>query len=179
MCSYDTTTDDRNFPFRNARNTAEKYARSTFALSQEVGSDLDSHPSSDLTHRYQEWQLSILIADSFVSQTGCLSTCHSICKLRSGSHVQVGKEQEVITQESIFSCQRFFDLDHQLSCPSFCSSRDDFCTLLLVVCICKTRSQPSICLNQNFMAFTNEAMNTSWCQSDTIFIVFDFFWNTD
>ena len=179
MSTYDTATNYGNFSFWNARYTAEKYARSAFTLSQEVGSDLDRHPTSHLTHRYQEWQLSILIADSFVGQTSRLGTCHSICKFRSGSHVQVSKEQEVVAEEAIFSCQRFFDLDHQLSCPSFCSSRNDFCTLLFIVCICKTRSQPSICLNQHFMSFTNEALNTSWCQSDTIFIVFDFFWNTD
>ena len=54
--------------------------------------------------------------------------------------MQVCEEQEVFAKEAIFFSEGFFDLDHHLSGPSFCSSCNDGCPLLRVIFIRKART---------------------------------------
>ena len=93
--------------------------------------------------------------------------------------MQVSEEQEVFAKEAIFFSEGFFDFDHHLSGPSFCSSRNDGCPLLRVIFIRKARTKSSICFHQNVMAFLDQALYACRCQTDPIFVVFNFFRNSN
>src|SRR5660398_266728 len=110
-----SSTYDGNLAWVCAGYAAQKLSPASLSGLQMMSSRLHGQAARYLTHRREEGKRTVLELNCLIGYAHCLAVQQCPSELRSGSQMQEGEENLVLSQERVFGRKRLLHLDDHLS----------------------------------------------------------------
>src|SRR5215212_9401088 len=180
VCAYDASADNHYARGGHTRNATQQNSASTAHLLEVVRSNLNRHASRDFRHRSQQGQRAASICNRLVGDTRDLTLEQLLREFGNWSEVEIREKQLalahawVLRRDGLF----YFD-DHFGSGPNVVSGSNDRGSRAFVEPIFKTRTCARVRFDLDFVAGVFQRTHAGRRYSYSIFIVFNFFRETN
>ena len=171
---------DHHVGLRCSRYARQQDALPAEALFQIFRAFLDGQPARDLAHRRQAGQAPVLLLNRLIGHRLHLSGQQRVRLFPVGRQVQIGIQDHAVMEEAILFRQRLLDLHHHVNQrPDIRRVVQQGRPCFYVFGVLEPGSQPCAGLHVYMVSRGNIGAYIVRCQSDPVFIVFDFLYASD
>src|SRR5579883_2340376 len=175
----DSAANDGDIGGRHAGDAAEQNAAATVRAFEVLRAHLHGHAAGDFAHRREKRQRAVRLQDGFVGDAGDAGIDHRLGEFGQRREVEIGEEDEVAAEETVFGRLRLFDFGDEIGVvPDMGRGGHDFGAGGMIVLIAERTAFARMGFDENLVAAFAKSGGAAGHQTDAGLVVFYLFGNT-